>query len=121
MVMEKQDLLNRTKNFSIRIVNLSGYLSGSGISKILYSQLLRSGTSVGANYRAACRSKSRRDFINKIKTVEEEADETLFWIELIEESGIIKPERISELKKEADELVAIFVTCLKTARKRVVK
>jgi four helix bundle protein len=119
--MEKKDLLNRTKNFCIRIVNLSGYLSDNGISKILYAQLLRSGTSVGANYRAACRSKSRRDFINKIKTVEEEADETLFWIELIEESSLIKPERLSDLKREANELVSIFVTSLKTARKGLVK
>ena len=119
--MEKTDLTERTKRFSIRIINLTGYLSETFVSRTLSHQLLRSGTSVGANYRAACRSKSRRDFINKLKMVEEETDETLFWLEMIADCELVKPEKIAGLKKEANELLAIFVTSLKTARKNGMK
>ena len=119
--MEKLDLSERTKRFSIRIVNLTGYLSETSSSRTISHQILRSGTSVGANYRAACRAKSRRDFINKLKIVEEETDETLYWLELIGDCGLVKPDKIEGLKKEANELLAIFVTSLKTARKNTTK
>jgi four helix bundle protein len=115
--MEKTDLMERTKRFSIRIVNLAGYLTENYSARTMGHQLLRAGTSVGANYRAACRSKSRRDFINKLKMVEEETDETLFWLELITECQPVKPEKLEGLIKEANELLSIFVASLKTARK----
>ena len=80
------------------------------------NQILRSATSVGANYRSARRAKSKRDFINKLKKVEEEADETLYWLGLIQRSGKIKPEKLRELVNEATELLAIFVASIKTAK-----
>ena len=117
--MATNDLQERTKRFSIRIVTLSGYLSETNTARTISIQLLRSGTSVGANYRAACRAKSRRDFINKLKTVEEEADETLYWLEIIAETKLVKMEKIEGLIKEGNELLAIFVSSLKTARKNL--
>lgn len=115
--MDREELCERTQRFSIRIINLSVSLSGSISGTMIARQIIRSGSSVGANYRAACRSKSRRDFINKIKTVEEEADETLFWLEIIEELQLIKPEKLTGLKQETLELLSIFVASLNTARK----
>ncbi|MEI7982303.1 MAG: four helix bundle protein [Bacteroidota bacterium] len=119
--MEKADLTERTKRFSIRIVNLTVYLADTYTAKMISHQILRSGTSVGANYRAACRSKSRRDFINKLKVVEEETDETLFWLELIEACNLLKVDKVEWLKKESNELLSIFVSSLKTARKNGLK
>ncbi len=119
--MEKADLKERTKRFSIRIVTLTGYLAETYTAKMISHQILRSGTSVGANYRAACRSKSRRDFINKLKVVEEETDETLFWLELIEACNLLQVDKVAWLKKEANELLSIFVSSLKTARKNGLK
>jgi four helix bundle protein len=84
--------------------------------QIISRQLLRSATSVGANYRAACRAQSRAEFAAKISIVVEEADETLYWLELLKESGLIQPECLRELIKEADELVAIAVSSRKTAK-----
>jgi four helix bundle protein len=84
--------------------------------QIISRQLLRSATSVGANYRAACRAQSRAEFAAKLSIVVEEADETLYWLELLKESGFIQPERLRELIKEADELVAIATSSRKTAK-----
>jgi four helix bundle protein len=86
------------------------------IARILGGQLLRSGTSVGANYRAVCRAKSRADFINKLRVVEEECDESLFWMELLVDNGLVKTSRLRDLMKEGDELLAITVASAKTAR-----
>ncbi len=80
------------------------------------NQVARSGTSVGANYRAACRARSKAEFIAKLGIVEEEADETLFWLELIEDSGLLPPAKLADLKTEANELVAITVASIRTAR-----
>jgi four helix bundle protein len=85
---------------------------------ILSNQLIRCATSVGANYRSACRGKSTADFINKIIIVEEEADESIYWLELIEESGLVDSNDISALKKEANELTAIFTAIGKTAKEK---
>ncbi len=115
--MDREELCERTKRFSIRIINLAVSLPGTIPGTMIARQIIRSGSSVGANYRSACRSKSRRDFINKIKTVEEEADETMFWLEIIEELQLIKPEKLTGLKQETLELLSIFVASLKTARK----
>ena len=110
------DLRERTQKFSIRIMNLIENLPTSKSLSVISGQILRSATSVGANYRAARRAKSGRDFINKLKIVEEETDETLYWLELIQKSGKVKPEKLKGLIDEANELVAIFVTSLKTAK-----
>ncbi len=85
---------------------------------IIGKQLVRCSTSVGANYRAACRGKSLPDFINKLKIVEEEADETLYWFEMLEESGFVKKERLEPLKKETNEILSIVVSSIKTAQSR---
>jgi len=114
----KEDLKQRTKEFSLRIIKLVEALPKSRTSEVLGRQLLRSGTSVGANYRAACRARSTADFISKMGIVEEEADESLFWMELLIESGIVKIEKLESLMKEADELLAITGSSINTAKKR---
>jgi four helix bundle protein len=115
--MNNEDLKYRTKQFALRIINLVESPSKDQTSNILGRQLLRSGTSVGANYRAACRSKSVADFISKMGTVEEEADECGYWMELLIEAGKVKPSKISALLQEAGELTAISVSSINTARK----
>ena len=87
-------------------------------SDVLGKQLLRSATSVGANYRAACRASSKADFVSKIAVVEEEADESLYWLELLDESGLAKKADLLPLLKEADELTAIFTAAAKTAKSK---
>ncbi len=115
--MERVDQIARTKAFAIAIIKLVEMLSENRIGRIIGNQLLRSGTSVGANYRAACCSKSARDFINKLKIVEEEADETTYWLELLEESGLKSSEDLKQIKSEAHELISIFVAAIKTTKK----
>lgn len=107
----------RTKLFGIRAIELTESLPKGRVSEVLGRQLLRSGTSVGANYRAALRGKSRRDFIAKLCIVEEELDESMYWMELLVDSGVLKPEKIDPLMKEADELLAIVVSSVKTAKR----
>jgi four helix bundle protein len=109
----------RTKTYANRIVKLCSALPRGWVAETLGKQLLRSGTSVGANYRAVCRSKSNLDFINKLRIVEEECDESLFWMELLVDNGIIKAARLSGLMKEANEILAIIVSSAKTARTSV--
>jgi four helix bundle protein len=116
--MSEPDLKKRTNAFALRVLKLVDALPKTTSARTLGAQLVRSGTSVAANYRAARRAKSAAHFLSKLGDVEEEADETLFWLELLEESGIVLAKRLSELKKEADELVAIIVASINTARKR---
>jgi four helix bundle protein len=97
-------------------IRLCQSLPRSQTSTVITRQLLRSATSVGANYRAVCRARSTADFVSKLGIVLEEADETLFWLELLIESEAAHPERVTALLKEADELVAIFVASLRTAK-----
>ena len=108
----------RTKDFALRSIRLFQALPRPLDAQILGKQLLRSATSVGANYRAACRARSDAEFVAKIGVALEEADESLFWIELLEESGIMSANRLSNLKQEADELTAILATIRKTAYKK---
>jgi len=115
--MDKEELKNRTKQFALRVVRLVEALPRGRTADVLGRQLLRSGTSVGANYRAACRAKSTADFISKMGTVEEESDESLFWMELLVEAEIVKAERLEALMKEGDELLAITVASINTAKK----
>jgi four helix bundle protein len=110
------DLKERTKLFALRIVKLYQSLPKSQEALILGKQLLRSGTSIGANYRAASRARSRAEFVAKLGIVLEEADETEFWLELITEAGIFSESKMRELRKEATELVSIFVASVRSAK-----
>jgi four helix bundle protein len=114
--MTREEMKARTKSFANRIVKLCEVLPDKWIAKTLGRQLLRSGTSVGANYRAVCRAKSNADFINKLRVVEEECDESLFWMELLVENNLVKPARLGDLMKEANEILSIVVASAKTAR-----
>ncbi len=115
--MTTEQLKQRTKKFSVDIINLTKELPQIRPANVICNQILRSATSVGANYRSACRARSKADFISKMTIVEEEADETLYWLELLIETGLIKNgSAVQKLLKEADELTAIFVSSVKTAR-----
>ena len=114
--MKKEELKLRTKKFALSIINLVEELPNTLAGRTIGNQIIRSGTSVAANYRAACRARSNADFISKITVVEEECDETLFWLELITEANLLKKEKLHNITKEADELTAIFTASGKTAR-----
>ena len=114
--MTKEELKERTKKFALMIIELVEELPNTLAGRTIGNQIIRSGTSVAANYRAACRARSNADFISKITIVEEECDETLFWLELIVEANLLKKEILRDLIKEADELTAIFTASGKTAR-----
>jgi four helix bundle protein len=116
MDSKTEQLLSRTKGFAVRIVRLFRSLSRSPEAQVLGKQLLRSGTSVAANYRAACRARSRVEFVARIGVVAEEADESAFWIELLSDTGTMKKELLAELLKEAQELTAIFTASRQTAK-----
>ena len=113
----KRDLIQRTKEFAIKIIKFAASLPRTRHADIIARQLVKSGTSVGANYREANRSRSKAEFISKIGIVEQEADETLYWLEILEGSGIADKEGIHELMDESDELVAIFTTIGKSSKK----
>ena len=113
--MEAADLKARTKAFALRIFKLVDALPKTTQGRAVANQIIRSGTSVAANYRAACRARSRAEFIAKIGVVEEEADETLFWLELIVDASLVSADRIRPLIVEADEIVAIMAASRKSA------
>ena len=114
--MKETDLKKRTKDFAVRIVRLVKDSLRDQDARVLARQLLRCGTSVGANYRSACRAKSQADFISKMAIVEEEADEASYWLELLVEVDMIKEAIALPLMQEANEIVAITVSSIKTAR-----
>jgi len=116
-IVDEKELKERTKRFSLRVIKLVGALPKTTEGRATGNQLIRSGTSVGANYRAACRGRSKPDFIAKLGIVEEEADESAFWMELIIESDIMKKELVEPLLQEANELVAIMTASRKSATK----
>ena len=111
-----EKLKARTKQFAVLIVKFYKTLPKTDEARVLGRQVLRSGTSVAANYRAVCRSKSQADFISKMGTVVEEADETQLWLELFEEAEICMDPNVAKLKKEANELLRIFSSALSTAK-----
>ncbi len=113
--MYPEDLQKRTKSFAVRIVKLVQYFHNDAASKVIGNQLLRSATSVAANYRAACKAKSIRDFISKLGIVIEEADESQFWLELLIDCEMIKSASIADLLKEAREITAIMVASKRTS------
>ena len=106
----------RTMQFALRAIRLCRNIPASQEGRVIGRQLLRSATSVGANYRAACRARSKADFVSKLAIVLEEADETLFWLELLVQANIMPEEKLKLLIQEANELVSIFVTSLRTAK-----
>jgi four helix bundle protein len=116
--MNQEEMKQRTKLFALGIIQLVESLPKERIAGVLGGQLLRSGTSVGSNYRSACRAKSIADFISKMGIVEEEADESLYWMELLIEAGIEVSVKMDALMREAGELLSITVASIKTARKR---
>jgi four helix bundle protein len=119
--MTKEEMKNRTKKFALRIIKLVEALPKTKTGEVVGKQLLRCGTSVAANYRAACRAKSTSDFVAKLGIVEEEGDESMFWLEIIIESGLMRKELIESLLTEADEIVAIIVSSKKTTKDNILK
>ncbi|MDP6439351.1 MAG: four helix bundle protein [Candidatus Brocadiia bacterium] len=113
--MKEEDLKKRTKAFALRVMKLVRALPRNTQGRVIGNQLVRSGTSVGANYRAACRGRSKAEFIAKLGIVEEEAGESAYWMELIIEAGLLKEELVAPLLAEADELVAIIAASRQTA------
>ena len=116
--MKEFDLKERTKRFALRIIKLYTLLPKTGEAQVIGKQVLRSGTSVGAQYREACRSRSNSEFISKMQSSLQELDETAYWLELLSDGSIIKAEKLVELRKETEELTAIFVSSVKTAKSR---
>jgi four helix bundle protein len=114
--MDKHELQDRMKRFAVAVIRLTETLPPGRTASVLGNQLVRAGTSVGANYRAACRARSRADFVAKLGLVEEEADETRYWLDLLFEAGLLSREAVEPLMTEAAELVAITVASIKTAR-----
>jgi four helix bundle protein len=114
--MTREDMKARTKEYANRVGKLCVALPANWVSQTLGKQLLRCGTSVGANYRAVCRAKSNADFINKLRLVEEECDESLFWMELLVDNNLVKQARLRDLMREGNEILAIVVASAKTAR-----
>jgi four helix bundle protein len=113
---ELKDLRVRTKDLALRIIRLYAAIARGGAAEVIGKQLLRCGTSVGAQYREACRSRSTAEFISKMESATQELDETCYWLELLIESSLIEKQKLEPLAKEVNELMAIFVTSCKTAK-----
>ena len=112
----RQVMKQRTKNYALRIIRVVSSVPNTVVGRNIGGQLLRAGTSVAANYRAACRARSRADFLSKLGIVEEEADESLFWQELLVEAGILEPAKLVKLIAEGNEILSIIVATKKTVR-----
>ena len=114
--MTSDELKNRTKTFAVEVVKFSSKLPNDVETQHVRGQLVRCGTAVASNYRASCRAKSRADFVSKMTTVEEEADETLFWLEVLVDTDTVQRKAVATLMDEADQLLLIVVASIKTAR-----
>src|SRR5690242_20232269 len=117
--MNEEIFKARTKQLALKIIELIESLPRNRAADVIGRQLLRSGTSIGANYRAACRGKSKADVISKLAIVEEEADETIYWMELLIESKIVYTSRVDALIKETNEILAMVVASIKTLRRTI--
>ncbi|MCH8968849.1 MAG: four helix bundle protein [Planctomycetes bacterium] len=115
--MNKDDFKLRTRQFALRAIKLVEALPKGRSADVISRQLLRSATSVGANYRAACRARSTAEFLSKMGIVEEEADECVYWLELVADSELLPETRLQEILDEANQIVAVTVASIKTARK----
>ena len=112
--MNQIEFKRRTKQLGLAVIRKTEKFPETRLAWVVKDQILRSALSVGANYRAVCRAKSDKDFINKMRIVEEEADETAYWLEIIEESDLLKSDDLRELKREVNELVAMVVASIRT-------
>ena len=112
--MNQIEFKRRTKQLGLAVIRMIEKFPETRLAWVVKDQILRSALSVGANYRAVCRAKSDKDFINKVRIVEEEADETAYWLEIIEESDLLKSDDLRELKREVNELVAMVVASIRT-------
>ena|SRR5215216_6361347 len=119
--MTEDEIKQRTKVFTLRVLKLIDSLPNTRSAKVVAGQLGRSGTSVGPNYRSACRSRSAAEMISKFAVVEEEADESAFWIEMVGDHGLVAPDKLASLLREADELTAMMVASRKTLQVRAAK
>ena len=119
--MTTEELRNRLKVFAVRIVKLVDKLPNTSAGRAIGNQIVRSGTSPAANYRAACLGKSDKDFLNKLKMVEEELDETMYWIELLGDTSLVKQELLSDLYRENEELLKIIISSITTMKARMNK
>jgi four helix bundle protein len=117
-LMNEEQLKKRTKEFAKNIIQLCRNLPNNREGRLIGDQMFRSGTSVAANYRAACRGRSKAEFVSKLAIVEEEADETMFWLEVIKEMSIYKEPVVEDLIKESDEIIAIIVSSIRTVKKK---
>jgi len=116
--MTPDEMKTRTRTFALRILRLVASLPRNRTGDVIGRQLLRAGTSVGANYRAACRSRTDKDFLARMGIVEEEADEVLYWLELLAEADIVKAKRLADLQAEGNEILAMIVASIKTVKRR---
>ena len=116
--MTQEEMKARTKEFALRILKLVQSLPPNLVTNTIGKQLLRSGTSVGANYRASCRAKSTPDFINKLTIVEEEADESIYWMELLVEAQLVKENLLKNLMDEGNQILSIVVSAIKTSKEK---
>ena len=117
--MDEAQMKERTKEFAKKVIRICRQLPNNREGRLIGDQLFRSGTSVAANYRAACRGRSKAEFISKLGIVEEEADETLFWLEVIKEMKVLNKPAVDMVMKENDEIIAIIVSSIKTVKKRI--
>ena len=117
--MKSTEFQDKTKRLGLHVIRFVEVLPQNYTSRVIINQILRCALSVGANYRAVCRAKSDKDFINKMKIVEEECDETIYWLEIIEESGLAKMEIVTPLKREAKEILAMIVASINTMSKNL--
>ncbi len=117
--MNSTEFQDKTKRLGLHVIRFVEILPQNYTSRVIVNQILRCALSVGANYRAVCRAKSDKDFINKMKIVEEECDETIYWLEIIEESGLAKIEVVIPLKREAKEILAMIVASINTMSKNL--
>jgi len=114
--MTPEELRRRTKLFAVNVIRFANTLPSDPVTGVITRQLVKSGTSVAANYRSSCRAKSKPDFISKMAVAEDEADETQFWLELLVESSMVTAATVALLVNEADQLIRIFVASINTAR-----
>jgi four helix bundle protein len=119
--MNEQEFEARTKGVALRVIKLTETLPNRRAPDVLARQLLRSATSVGANYRAACRSRSTADMISRLSIAEEEADESIYWIELLTDAGFVAQKKVAPLTREIEEILRMLVASIKTLRRRPIQ
>ena len=116
----KEQIKDRTKKIGLDVIKMVGDIPAGNIAlRAVSAQIVRCATSIGANYRAACRAKSDADFLNKLKIVEEETDETLYWLEILEDGNFVGSKILDELKKETNEILSIIVASIRTVKNRI--